>query len=106
MRLKEAELALGTTTSTIADLLKRGYLHQRTLRRETGRRVKFIERQSLSEFHATYVSLTEIAQSRKGYRAAIKAELDKAGIAPIFEPEGFIARFYRRSDLARVGYEV
>ncbi len=106
MRLKEAELALGTTTSTIADLLKRGYLHQRTLRRETGRTVKFIERQSLSEFHATYVSLTEIAQSRKGYRAAIKAELDKAGIAPIFEPEGFIARFYRRSDLARAGYEV
>ncbi len=103
MRLKEAELALGTTTSTIADLLKRGYLRQRTLRRETGRTVKFIERQSLSEFHATYVSLTEIAQSRKGYRAAIKAELDKAGIAPIFEPEGFIARFYRRSEITRIG---
>ncbi|MGO6984293.1 hypothetical protein [Rhizobium leguminosarum] len=72
MRLKEAELALGTTTITIAELLKRGYLRERTVRRETGRKVKFIERQSLIEFHAACVSLTEIAKSRKGYRAAIK----------------------------------
>lgn len=99
MRLKEAELALGTTTITVADLIKRGYLRQRTIRRETGREVKFIERQSLAEFQATFASLTEIAKSRQGYRAAIKAELDEAGILPIFEPEGFIARFYRRSEI-------
>ncbi|MCZ7894699.1 TniQ family protein [Agrobacterium salinitolerans] len=103
MRLKEAELALGTTTITVADLIKHGYLRQRTLRRETGRVVKFIERQSLAEFQEVYVSLTEIAKSRQGYRAAIKAELDKAGISPIFEPEGFIARFYRRSEITRIG---
>lgn len=103
MRLKEAELALGTTTITVADLIKRGYLRQRTLRRETGRTMKFIERQSLAEFQEVYVSLTEIAKSRQGYRAAIKAELDKTGISPIFEPEGFIARFYRRSEITRIG---
>lgn len=103
MRLKEAELALGTTTITIADLIKRGYLRQQTVRRQTGHAVKFIERSSLAEFQEAYASLTEIAKSRQGYRAAIKAELDKAGIAPIFEPEGFIARFYRRSDLTQIG---
>jgi hypothetical protein len=103
MRLKEAELALGTTTITVADLIKRGYLRQRTIRRETGHVVKFIERKSLEEFRAMYASLTEIAKSRKGYRAAIKVELEDAGIAPIFEPEGFIARFYRRSDLTQIG---
>jgi hypothetical protein len=103
MRLKEAELALGTTTITIADLIKRGYLRQRTIRRETGHVVKFIERKSLAEFQAAYVSLTEIAKSRQGYRATIKVELENAGLAPIFEPKGFIARFYRRSDLARAG---
>jgi hypothetical protein len=42
MRLKEAELALGTTNITVADLVKRGYLRQRILRRETGREVKYI----------------------------------------------------------------
>ncbi|MBD9510049.1 TniQ family protein [Ensifer sp. ENS10] len=106
MRLKEAELALGTTTITIADLIKRGYLRQQTVRRETGHVVKFIERKSLAEFHAAHASLTEIAKSRQGYRATIKVELEDAGLSPIFEPEGFIARFYRRSDLARAGYEV
>ncbi len=103
MRLKEAERALGTATFTVADLIKRGYLRQRTLRRENGREVKFIERQSLADFQAAYVSLTEIAKTRKGHRAAIKAELDRAGISPIFEPEGFIARFYRRSELTWIG---
>lgn len=106
MRLKEAELALGTATFTVADLIKRGYLRQRTLRRENGREVKFIERQSLAEFQATYVSLTAITKARQGYRAVIKVELENAGIMPIFEPEGFIARFYRKSDLARAGYDV
>ncbi|CDN94380.1 TniQ family protein [Agrobacterium tumefaciens] len=106
MRLKEAELALGTTNITVTDLIKRGYLRQRTQRRETGRDVKFIERQSLAEFQATYVSLTAITKARQGYRAVIKVELENAGIMPIFEPEGFIARFYRRSDLARAGYQV
>ncbi|MEI3805906.1 TniQ family protein [Agrobacterium sp. CCNWLW32] len=103
MRLKEAELALGTTTITVADLIKRGYLRQRTVRRKTGHVVKFIERQSLAEFHAAHASLTEIAKSRQGYRAAIKVELEDVGLSPIFEPEGFIARFYRRSDLIQAG---
>lgn len=103
MRLKEAELALGTTTMTISALIKLGYLRHRTVRRDTGQKVKFVERQSLAEFHATYASLSEIAKSRQGYRAAIKVELEEAGLKPIFEPEGFIARFYIRSDVARVG---
>ncbi|MGO7754658.1 TniQ family protein [Rhizobium ruizarguesonis] len=106
MRLKEAELALGTTTATVAELVKRGYIRQQVLRRETGRDVKFVERQSLAQFKAVYASLTEIAKFSKGYRAAIKVDLENAGIAPIFEPEGFIARFYRRSELAQAGLSV
>ncbi|MBY3386571.1 TniQ family protein [Rhizobium laguerreae] len=103
MRLKEAELALGTTTITIAELLKRGYLRQRAVGRETGRQVRFVERQSLVEFHSDHVSLTEIAQCRRSYRAAIKRELENAGLVPIFDPVGSIARFYRRSDLIEAG---
>jgi hypothetical protein len=105
MRLRETEIALGTTTGTVNDLIERGYLRQQNRKRETGRMVRFIERRSLAEFDATYVSLSAIAKLRNGYRARIKAELEGLGIAPIFEPEGFNARFYRRSDLARIGFK-
>lgn len=101
MRLKEVEVALGTTTATIAELIKRGYLRLQVQRRETGRSVKFVSRRSLADFEEKYTSLSTIAKKRNGFRAAIKSELDKLGITPIYEPTGFNARFYRRSDLAR-----
>ncbi len=103
MRIKEVERVLGTTTATVSELIERGYLCVRNVRRETGRTVKLVERRSVSEFEATHVSLSGIAKSRNGYRAAIKADLEKLGVFPIFEPEGFIARFYRKSALAWAG---
>ncbi len=106
MRLKEVELAIGTTTATIAELIEHGYLHVQVQRRETGRHVRFVGRQSFTEFDAEYLSLSAIAKSRKGFRAVIKSELDALGILPIYEPTGFNARFYRRSDLDRVGFDV
>lgn len=106
MRIKAVERVLGTTTATVAELIERGYLRVRNLQRETGRTVKLVERQSVSEFQTAHVSLSGIAKSRNGYRALIKADLEKLGVAPIFEPEGFIARFYRRSALAQVGFKV
>jgi len=104
VRLKEVELVLGTASITVSDLIERGYLKQRIARRDTGRNVKFVERASLDEFMETYASLSMIAKTRQAYRADIKKQLDQIGIAPIFEPKGFVARFYRRSDLVQVGY--
>ncbi|TCQ04723.1 TniQ protein [Rhizobium sp. PP-F2F-G36] len=106
MRTKEVEKVLGTTTATVSELIERSYLRVQSVRRETGRTVRVVERRSVSEFETTYVSLSAIAKSTTGYRAEIKAELEKLGVAPIFEPEGFIARFYRRSALAQVGFRV
>jgi hypothetical protein len=106
MRIKEAELALGTTTGTINDLIARGYLLVQNVRRETGHSVKFIERQSLAEFDADHISLSAIAKLRQGYRAYIKLELEALGIEPIFEPQGFNARFYLKSDLVRAEFQV
>ncbi|KXG87572.1 TniQ family protein [Agrobacterium bohemicum] len=103
MRTKEVERVLGTTTATVSLLIELGYLHVRSARRETGKTVKLVERQSVLDFERYYVSLSQIARSRQGYRATIKNELDLAGIAPIFEPTGFIARFYRKSDLSQIG---
>lgn len=95
MRLKEVEQALGTTTATVNELIERGYLRIQKFRRETGRTIKPVERHSVSEFQATYLSLSNIAKSTTGYRAQIKADLEKLNVKPIFEPEGFIARFYK-----------
>ncbi len=103
MGTKEVERVLGTTTATVSELIERGYLRVRFHLGATGRTVKLVERQSLLEFMEDHASLSEIAKCRHGFRAAIKAELDAAGIAPIFEPTGFIARFYRRSDLTKIG---
>ncbi|MVA80518.1 hypothetical protein GOZ89_13905 [Agrobacterium vitis] len=106
MRLKEAELALGTTTGTINELISRGYLRTQHVRRETGLTVKFVERQSLIEFNDGHASLSAIAKSRQGYRASIKCELEALGVAPIFEPKGFNARFYCRADLVQAGFNI
>jgi hypothetical protein len=106
MRVKQVEKALGTTNATVSELIGRGYLRVRSSRGVTGRYLKLIERRSVSEFEWAHVSLSRIAKSKQGYRADIKAELEKLGISPIFEPEGFIARFYKRSALAQVGFEV
>ncbi|MDO1583623.1 TniQ family protein [Rhizobium oryzicola] len=106
VRLKEVELALGTASITVSDLIGRGYLRQKIVRRETGRTVKFVERESLNEFLGAYASLSMIAKSCKGYRALIKKELDDAGVLPIFEPSGSVARFYSRTELSESGYKL
>lgn len=103
MKAKEVERALGTTTATVSELIDRGYLRAQSFHRVASKAVKLIERQSVEEFGETYASLSDIAKSRQGFRAAIKAELDAAGVAPIFEPTGLIARFYRKTDLPKIG---
>jgi hypothetical protein len=106
MRMKEVERVLGTTTATVNELIERGYLRVRTARRETGRTVKLVERRTVSEFNSTHVSLSGIAKLTQGYRAIIKADLEELNVFPIFEPEGFIARFYKKSALAQVGFVI
>lgn len=106
MRLKEAELALGTTTGTINELISRGYLRTQHVRRETGLSVKFVERQSLIDFNDGHDSLSAIAKSRQSYRASIRCELEALGVAPIFEPKGGNARFYRQADLVQAGFNI
>lgn len=103
MKAKEVERVLGTTTATVSELIDRGYLRAQSFHRVASKAVKLIERQSVAEFGETYASLSDIAKSRQGFRAAIKAELDAAGVTPIFEPTGFIARFYRKTDLTKIG---
>lgn len=104
MRLKEVERAIGSTGGTVSELIERGYLRATTERRETGRIVKFVVRQSLLELDRKYISLSAISKSRQGFRARIKEELDALDIAPIYEPSGFNARFYDRSELQRRGF--
>jgi hypothetical protein len=105
MRTREVEKMLGTTTATVLELIDRDFLKIQNVRRETGRMVRFVERNSVAEFDKTYVSLSGLSNSWKLHRMLVRKKLEKFEIDPIFEPEGFVARFYRRSDLAQVGLE-
>ncbi len=69
MRLKEVERAIGSTGGTVSELIERGYLRATTERRETGRIVKFVVRQSFLELDRKYISLSAISKSRQGFRA-------------------------------------
>lgn len=100
-RPKEVEKHLGTTTATVNELIRRGFLIVRMdARTDTKRVVMFVERASLDQFEDGHLSLSSIVKSYGSHRKAIKAELDRLGIRPIFEPEGKVARFYKKADLA------
>jgi TniQ protein len=107
MRLKEVEKALGTTTATVNELIDRGYLNIQTMRRQdTNREVKFVVRSSLGEFDAIHISLSAVAKCHGTHRAAMKGQLEAFGIHPVFHPEGFVARFYLRSEVAQAGFNI
>jgi hypothetical protein len=98
------EKALRTTTATIDELLKREFLPVQ-MRRHPRTRVsqRFVHPVAVDAFLAKYISLSAMARENGKQIAGLKQTLDKEGINPIFEPTGKIARFYRRSDVRRLG---
>lgn len=60
----------------------------------------------LERFDAKYVSLSAVARARKrplSYRTFLK-KIETAGARPAFDPATAGARFYRRTDLQRLGF--
>ncbi|WP_157784522.1 TniQ family protein [Sinorhizobium fredii] len=98
------EKALRTTTVTIDELLKRRFLPVE-MRRHPRTRVmqRFVHPVAVEAFLARHISLSAMARENGKQIAGLKQTLDKEGIKPIFEPTGKIARFYRRSDVRRLG---
>lgn len=98
------EKALRTTTVTIDELLKREFLPVQ-MRRHPRTRVnqRFVHPGAVEQFLEKHVSLSTMARENGKQIASLKHALDKEGIKPIFEPTGKIARFYRRSDVQRLG---
>lgn len=98
------EKALRTTTVTIDELLKREFLPVQ-MRRHPRTRVnqRFVHPVAVEQFLEKHISLSTMARENGKQIAGLKQTLDKEGIKPIFEPTGKIARFYRRSDVQRLG---
>lgn len=98
------EKALRTTTVTIDELLKREFLPVQ-MRRHPRTRVnqRFVHPVAVEQFLEKHISLSTMARENGKEIAGLKQTLDKEGIKPIFEPTGKIARFYRRSDVQRLG---
>ncbi len=98
------EKALRTTTATIDELLKREFLPVQ-MRRHPRTRVnqRFVHPVAVEQFLEKHISLSTMARENGKQIAGLKQTLDKEGIKPIFEPTGKIARFYRRSEVQRLG---
>lgn len=64
---------------------------------------RFVHPVAVEQFLDKHISLSTMARENGKQIAGLKQTLDKEGIKPIFEPTGKIARFYRRSDVQRLG---
>ncbi|WP_312356874.1 TniQ family protein [Agrobacterium sp.] len=104
MDVAALQKALRTTTATIDELLKREFLPVQ-MRRHPRTRVnqRFVHSVDVEQFLEKHISLSAMARENSVQIAGLKHMLDKEGIKPIFEPTGKIARFYRRSDVQRLG---
>mgnify|MGYP000025792126 CR=1 FL=1 len=104
MDVAALEKALRTTTATVEELIKLQFL-QVQMRPHPRTRVhqRFVHPLDVEGFVSKHVSLSAMARENGRQIASLKKALDKEGIKPIFEPTGKIARFYRRSDVRRLG---
>lgn len=107
LTIRQAERALGTTTYTIRALFDHGllkYEDRQNLR--SGHVSVGVSRSEIDKFSKRYASLSQIARASKRDRASMKVRLEDLGIHPVFEPEGFIARFYERTKIKAAGLPI
>lgn len=98
---------LNTIAEFITELIDRVYLPVESVRhKQTGKTVTFVNRATFVEFQQKYLSLSAVAKVAGTSRPVVKVTFDCAGIEPIFEPKGIVARFYKKADLNRVGFAV
>ncbi len=104
LTIRQAERALGTTTYTIRALFDHGLLKSEDRRNLLSGRVSVgVSQSEIDKFSNRYASLSQIARASKRDRASMKIRLDDLGIHPVFEPTGFIARFYERAKIEAAG---
>lgn len=100
LAVRDLEHALQTTTATVDELIKRGYLTPTTLpHHKTKKPQIFVSRTVLAAFQVNYVSLSALSKQVDMHPRLVRSALELEGISTLFEPHGKIARFYHRTDV-------
>ncbi len=104
LNLTEVEHAISTTTVTVTALIRNGVLPIETrINPRTRRTQAYVHRKSIAAFLDDHRSLHKIASGWRRNIGYMKTDLDRAGVHPIFETTGKIARYYRVEDLEKAG---
>ncbi|WP_321365428.1 hypothetical protein [uncultured Celeribacter sp.] len=94
----EAKRMLGINSSTIAWLIRKGWLEARTVRHHRHRRsVTLISREALEEFLAQYATLGMMAAAAHTQALHVASKLEKAGIFPL-DLDSKCSKIYTRTD--------
>ncbi|MGO7981435.1 TniQ family protein [Rhizobium johnstonii] len=98
---RQAARLLRVAPPTIRYLIENGYVSTSTdWNMKTNRRQSYISLASVEKFAETHISIADLAAQLETHPAVIEKMLSKNGIAPIYEQEGRVARFYQQSELA------
>ncbi len=97
---REARQLLATAAVTFAALVEKGILPiaMRT-NPKTKRTQAFVLKGDIEAFLNEHLSLRRLARGWGLNVVTMKRRLELAGVKPMFEPSGLVARFYRRQDL-------
>jgi hypothetical protein len=96
----EAKRLLGTAAVTFTALVERGILPIVMRTNPKSKRPQLLVlKTDIEAFLNENLSLRRLARGWGLNVVAMKRKLDLAGVKPMFEPSGLVARFYRRPDL-------
>ncbi|WP_339039246.1 TniQ family protein [Bradyrhizobium symbiodeficiens] len=97
--LREAARSIGISDPALGALIKQGHVVTLIVPNPVNKRPqRLVPADEVARFRGQYVSLWRLAKEHKVHIAAMKAMLDRVGVAPAFE--GVFARLYRTADLA------
>lgn len=101
LNCRDAERSLRVASATVRYLIDNSHLlTQRVRNVRTNRNQSFITLASVEKFKTEHISIADLAVQLETHPIAVERMLSKNGVQPIYEREGRVARFYKRSELA------
>jgi hypothetical protein len=101
--LRDAARVIGTSDPVLEALIAGGHIAVHTGANAVNRCPQtLVADDEIQRFKAKFVSLWTLSKETGTFIATMKSKLDRAGIAPAFDPVVISARFYHRCDAAKV----
>jgi hypothetical protein len=101
--LRDTARAIGTSDLVLDALIAAGHIAAQTGTNAVNRCPQtLVADDEIQRFEAKFASLWALSKEFGMFMATLKSELDRAGVAPAFDPTVIGARFYRRGDADKV----